>query len=117
MLDVGHDAARWETQQPALTQSQVPPLRLDLGLELRRAGERKPFAWLLYHAGQHYRLRVPSYLLVVTNDPAVAAWAAGPFSSGMVTMRPLVITPAHFPPITDPEEAKRPAGVPGRAHR
>lgn len=106
------------------TQSQVPPLRLDLGLELRRTGEPKPFAsltlevqlskdetkpfsWLLYHAGQHYRLRVPSYLLVVTNDPAVAAWAAGPFSSGMVTMRPLVITPAHFPPITDPEQAKR----------
>jgi hypothetical protein len=25
----------------------------------------------------------------------------------MVTMRPLVITPAHFPPITDPEDAKR----------
>jgi hypothetical protein len=106
------------------TQSQVPPLRLDLGLELRRPGEPKPFAsltlevqlskdeskpfsWLLYHAGQHYRLRVPSYLLVVTNDPAVAAWAVGPFSSGMVTMRPLVITPEHFPPITDPEQAKR----------
>ena len=46
-------------------------------------------------------------LVVVTNDTAVAAWAAGSFSSGMVTMRPLVITPAHFPPITDPEQAKR----------
>lgn len=45
--------------------------------------------------------------MVVTHDPAVAAWAAGPFSSGMVTMRPLVITPEHFPPITDPAEAKR----------
>ena len=106
------------------TQSQVPPLRLDLGLELRRRGEAEPFAaltlemqrskdedkpysWLLYHAGQHYRLRVPSYLVVIASDPAVAAWAAGPFSSGMVTMRPLVITSAHFPPITDPEEAKR----------
>jgi hypothetical protein len=106
------------------SQSQVPALRLDLGLEVRRRGEPepfaaltievqlskdedKPFSWLLYHAGQHYRLRVPSYLVVVTSDPAVAAWAAGPFSSGMVTMRPLVITPAHFPPITDPEEAKR----------
>lgn len=69
--------------------------------------ETKPYSWLLYHAGQHYRLRVPSYLVVVTSDPAVAAWAAGPFTSGMVTMRPLVITPAHFPPVTDPEEAKR----------
>jgi hypothetical protein len=67
----------------------------------------KPYSWLVYHAGQHYRLRVPAYLVVITSDPDVAAWAAGPFSSGMVTMRPLVITPAHFPPITDPEEAKR----------
>jgi len=25
----------------------------------------------------------------------------------MVTMHPLVLTPAHFPPITDPQEAKR----------
>lgn len=48
-----------------------------------------------------------SYLVVVTNDTAVAAWAAGSSSSGMVTMRPLVITPAHFPPITDPEQTKR----------
>jgi hypothetical protein len=105
-------------------QSQVPPLRLDLGLEVRRRGEStpiaaitlevqlskdpdKPYSWLLYHAGQHYRLRVPSYLVVIASNPDVAAWAAGPFSSGMVTMRPLVITPAHFPPITDPEEAKR----------
>jgi len=104
--------------------SKVPPLRADLGLELHRPGESepfaaitvevqlsedkdKPFSWLLYHAGQHYRLRVPSYLLVVTNDPDVAAWAAGPFQSGMVTMRPLVIGPSHVPPITDPEEAKR----------
>jgi hypothetical protein len=106
------------------SQSKIPPLRADLGLELRRRGESepraaitieiqlskdetKPFSWLLYHAGQHHRLRVPCYLLVITNDPEVAAWAAGPFSSGMVTMRPLVISSAHFPPITDPEEAKR----------
>jgi hypothetical protein len=104
--------------------SKVPPLRADLGLEIHRSGEPKPFAaitievqlgkdedkpfsWLLYHAGQHYRLRVPSYLLVVTNDPEVAAWAAGPFRSGMVTMHPLVIGPTQFPPVTDPEEAKR----------
>jgi hypothetical protein len=45
--------------------------------------------------------------VVIASNPEVAAWAAGPFSSGMVTMCPLVITPAHFPPITDPEEAKR----------
>jgi hypothetical protein len=106
------------------SQSKIPPLRADLGLELCCLGasepfaaitievqlskdDDKPFSWLLYHAGQHYRLRVPSYLLVVTNDPEVAAWAAGPFKSGMVSMRPLVISAAHFPPIIDPEEAKR----------
>jgi hypothetical protein len=62
---------------------------------------------LLYHAGQHYRLRIPAFLVVVTNDPEVAAWAAGPFNSGMVSMRPLVIGPTHVPVITDPVEAKR----------
>jgi len=106
------------------SQSRVPPLRADLGLEFHRPGESdpfaaitieiqlskdddKPFSWLLYHAGQHYCLRVPSFLLVVTNDPVIAAWAAGPFRSGMVTMRPLVVGPTQFPPVTDPEEAKR----------
>jgi hypothetical protein len=88
----------------SLTTSVTPALSLEVQLS---KDPDKPYSWLLYHAGQHYRLRVPSYLVVITSDPDVAAWAAGPFSSGMVTMRPLVITPAHFPPITDPEEAKR----------
>ena len=103
--------------------SRVPPVRADLGLELHRPGETepfaaitievqlakdgdKPFSWLLYHAGQHYRLRIPAFLLVVATDPEVAAWAAGPFSSGMVVMRPLVIGPGYVQPITDPAEAK-----------
>jgi hypothetical protein len=80
-----------------------------LAFELYRRGEPKPLAaltvqvqlekdldgprsWLLDHADRHVRLRVPSYLVVVTNDPAVAAWAAGPFDLGMSTMRPQVIT-------------------------
>ena len=79
---------------------------ISLEIQLSKDAD-KPYSWLLYHAGQHYRLRVPSYLVVIASNPDVAAWAAGPFTSGMVTMRPLVITPEHFPPITDPEEAKR----------
>lgn len=103
---------------------QVPPLRSDLTLELFHPGadepflaitvevqltadDGKPFSWLLYHAGQHYRLRVPCFLLVVTNNPAIAAWAAEPFRSGMVTLVPLVLGPADIPAITNPEDAQR----------
>ncbi|MCX4240249.1 hypothetical protein [Paraliomyxa miuraensis] len=103
--------------------SQIPPLRADLTLELHRpnqdepiaAGtveiqlsedESKPYSWLLYHAGQHYRLRIPTFLVVVTNDPSIATWAAGPFHSGMVTLRPLVLGPANMPVIATPEQAR-----------
>jgi hypothetical protein len=106
------------------THGQLPPLRADLTLELRRAGTiepfaaitveaqlgkdpDKPFSWLFYHAGLHHRLRVPCFLVVVATDPEVAAWAAGPFHSGMVMLRPWVIGPANVPAITDPEVARR----------
>lgn len=81
-----------------------------LELALRRRGEVPPFAsvavevqltkddaapysWLRDHAERHACLRVPSYLVVITHDPAVAAWAAGPFTFGMLTMRPAVLMP------------------------
>lgn len=104
--------------------SQVPLLGADLCLELCRRGSDEPFmvltveaqlrpdddkprAWFAYQAGQFRRLGVPSYLLVITNDPAVTAWAAGPFCSGHTTLRPWVLGPGDIPPITDPEEARR----------
>jgi len=80
-----------------------------LALALYRRGEREPLAaltvqvqleqdedepcsWLLDHAYRHAELRVPAYLVVITSDPKVAAWAAGPFVLGTLTMRPRVIT-------------------------
>jgi len=106
------------------TASQVPVLWADLGLELHRPDttdpsmaltvevqltrdDAKPYSWIPYLGGQHYRLRVPTYLLVVTNDPDIAAWAAGPFRSGHLTLEPWVLGPADVPAITTIEEARQ----------
>lgn len=87
---------------------QAPPRPLEI--QLRRRGEAKPIAaiaveiqlthdearpavWLVDHAERHDRLRAPAYLVVVTAHPEVAAWAAGPFAFGMITMQPTVLTP------------------------
>jgi len=106
------------------TASQVPVLWADLGLEIHRPGathpstaltveiqltrdDEKPFSWIPYLGGQHYHLRVPAYLLVITNDPAIAAWAAGPFRAGHLALEPWVLGPADVPAITTIEEARR----------
>ena len=69
--------------------------------------EAKPFSWIAYLAGQHHRLQVPTYLVVITNDPAIAAWAAGPFRAGHLILEPWVLGPADVPAITTIEEARR----------
>ena len=51
-----------------------------------------PSSWLIDHVDRHFRLRVPSFLVVITSDATVAAWAAGPFDLGTSTMHPQVIT-------------------------
>jgi hypothetical protein len=105
------------------TASQVPVLSADLGLELHRPAiilpsmaltveiqltldDDKPYSWIPYLGGQYYRLHVPAYLLVVTNDPVIAAWAAGPFRAGHLTLEPWVLGPADVPAITTLEEAR-----------
>ncbi|MCX4242500.1 hypothetical protein [Paraliomyxa miuraensis] len=120
-LELGGALPRFRRGESA--SSQIPPLRADLTLELHRpdhddpfaAGtveiqlnrdDDKPYSWLHYHSGLHYRLRIPTFLVVVTNDPEVATWAAGPFHSGMVTIRPWVIGPANVPVIATPQEAR-----------
>lgn len=68
-----------------------------LAVEVQLAkDDEAPYAWLLAHAERHARLRVPSYVVVITHDPAVAAWAAGPFDFGTITMRPQVLAPADL---------------------
>ena len=69
-------------------------LRVVVGVEIQLArDDARPPAWLLDHAERHARLRVPAYLVVVTPSSDVAAWAAGPFAFGMITMQPTVLTP------------------------
>jgi hypothetical protein len=63
--------------------------------------ERKTRAWPLYAAWVHQRLGCPVHVVILAVDPKVAAWAAGPFCSGDVTLRPWVIGPEHIPSITD----------------
>lgn len=66
----------------------------------------KPGSWVAYQAGAHRRYGCPTYVVVVTIDPAVAAWAAGPFDTGQTTFRPIVVGPAQVPPIVDLEVAR-----------
>lgn len=107
--------------------SQLPVLYADLGLELRRpvdvhprppclaltveiqltSDDDKPYSWIPYLGAQYHLLRAPTYLLVVTNDPSIAAWAAGPFRAGHLTLTPWVLGPADVPAITTLAEARR----------
>jgi hypothetical protein len=106
------------------TTSRLPVLSADLGLELRRPAavhprmaltvevqltldDAKPYSWIPYLGGQYHRLHVPAYLLVVTNDPVIAAWAAGPFRAGHLTLEPWVLGPADVPTITTIEGARK----------
>ena len=61
----------------------------------RRIDPRKLFTWLLYVAHLRAQLECPVLLLVFTEDPAVARWAA----------QPIAITPTcHFvPEVLGPE--------------
>lgn len=60
---------------------------------------RKARAWPLYASWVHQRLGCPVYVVVLAVSPKVAAWAAGPFSTGDMVLRPSVIGPEQIPPI------------------
>jgi hypothetical protein len=107
-----------------ITVSKIPPLGCDLCIELYHGDATTPFhalvievqlnrdedkryTWVAYQAGQYCRLRVPTHLVVITNDRALARWAAEPISSGQTRLTPIVLGPGDVPAITDPEEAKR----------
>jgi hypothetical protein len=69
-------------------------------LEVQRdRDEDKRIRWPEYVAVTQARLRVPCYLLVVTLDPAVAAWARRPVEFGRpgYGFAPVVIGPAELP--------------------
>jgi hypothetical protein len=77
---------------------------LEVQLSIKKSKAR---TWPLYAAWAHYRLGCPVYVVVVTVDPKVAAWAAGPFCIGDMVLRPWVIGPEHIRPITTYQEARR----------
>ena len=66
--------------------------------------EDKKFTWPAYAAQARSRFRCPAYVLAVTLDAGVAAWAAEPVevSPGCGSWRPLVFGPAAIPRVTDP---------------
>lgn len=67
--------------------------------------KRKARTWPLYASWVHQRLGCPVHVVVLTVSRSVAAWAAGPFCTGDMTLRPWVIGPEHIPPITSFEAA------------
>jgi hypothetical protein len=68
---------------------------------------RKARAWPLYAAWVHQRLGCPVHVVVLAVHRKVATWAAGPFGSGDLSLRPCVIGPEHIPSITSFAKARR----------
>ena len=69
--------------------------------------EDKRHSWPLYAASAHARERRPTYLVVVTLDRGVAAWARRPiatFQGG--AFAPLVLGPDEIPVVRDLGEAR-----------
>ena len=68
---------------------------------------RKRWSWPAYVTGLRARLRCQVALLVVTNDPVVARWAARPIPIGHpgLVLTPLVLGPGNVPVLRDEAEA------------
>ncbi|MBL8619476.1 MAG: hypothetical protein JNM72_27945, partial [Deltaproteobacteria bacterium] len=82
------------------------------GLVVEVQGRRdpdKPWVWPAYVAMMRRRHRVPVDLLVITQRPAVARWAARPLhlTWAGTTLRPRVIGPKQLPVFLRPEEAAK----------
>jgi hypothetical protein len=78
----------------------------------RRREPTKGATWTYYLAFLAERYKLPALLLVVCSDRATAAWAHGPFDTGLkgwtaLRTRPMVLGPDNLPVITDPAEAAR----------
>ncbi|MEU6584631.1 hypothetical protein [Nocardia sp. NPDC046763] len=75
-----------------------------------RDDKRKPSAWAYYPAHVHAKYDLHPVLLVVCQDTATAAWAAGPQHIGprqwaSLVVRPLVLGPHNVRPVTELQEA------------
>jgi hypothetical protein len=77
-----------------------------LEVQLRR-DEAKRWAWPVYTAVLQARHRVPTDLVVLAPEPAVAAWARQPIPMGSWdTISPTVVGPDGLPPLRDAAEAR-----------
>ncbi|MDQ3033213.1 MAG: DUF4351 domain-containing protein [Myxococcota bacterium] len=88
--------------------SSDPPLSVVVENQ-RRIDRDKPFAWMRYLAVVHARRRCPTFLVVFTTDPDVAAWAASPITTFQPGSRvaPIVLGPGSVPRVASAEEARR----------
>lgn len=90
--------------------------RVDLALELRRAGAPvtalllevqlrrdpdKPFTWPLYYAAKRDQLRCDPLLVVLTLHRGVARWCRREIATPQLRFAPLVLGPDEVPAITE----------------
>jgi len=70
--------------------------------------EDKRYTWPAYGVGMRSRYRCPTCVLVVTTDPAVAAWSAQPIplGPGGSVFKPIVLGPSAVPVITSLDVAR-----------
>ncbi|MGW1714254.1 hypothetical protein [Streptomyces sp. NPDC002156] len=82
-----------------------------LAIESQRTkNPAKPASWAYYTSYLWTTYKLPTALMVVCQDHAVARWAQQPVTSGppelpTLTLTPLVVGPHNTPVITDPAEA------------
>jgi hypothetical protein len=91
-----------------LTVGDRPVLGVVVEVQLSDDGHKR-WAWPPYVANLYARLKCPVELLVVSPDPAAAAWCRTPIAvngSGFV-LTPQVFGRAEVPVVTDPELARR----------
>jgi hypothetical protein len=73
--------------------------------------ERKKRVWPAYTAVERARQGCPCSLVVVTLAPDVAAWAGQTIvdgNPGGVSLRPVLLGPSHFPPLTAEQTEQNP---------
>lgn len=90
--------------------------RVDLALELRRAGAPvtalllevqlrrdpdKPFTWPLYYAAKRDQLRCDPLLVVLTLHRGVARWCRREIATPQLRFAPIVLGPDEVPAITE----------------
>jgi hypothetical protein len=91
-----------------LLRNEVPVFAIVLEVQLQ-ADDEKRSTWPLYLVSLRSRVGCPTALLVVTPEPAVAAWASRPISLGHpgFILTPLVLGPDAVPVVTDAEVSRR----------